>query len=36
MTEVAAAIQGLKSEKTAGEDEIRPEMLIALNEGVNH
>ena len=34
-TEVAAAKQGLKSRKVAGEDEIRPEMLKALNgEGV--
>ena len=34
-TEVAAAIQGLKSRKDAGEDEIQPEMLKALNgEGI--
>ena len=29
---MAAAIRGLKSGKDAGEDEIRPEMLKALNE----
>ena len=35
LTEVTAAIRGLKSTKAAGEDEIRPEMLKALNgEGV--
>ena len=34
LTKVAAAIRGLKSEKAAGEDEIRPEMLKALNRGV--
>ena len=35
LTEVAAAIQGLKSGKAADENEIRPEMLKALNgEGV--
>ena len=32
LTEVAAAIRGLKSRKAAGEDEIRPKMLKALNE----
>ena len=31
LTEVATAIRGLKSEKTAGEDEIRPEMMKILN-----
>ena len=30
--EVATAIKGKKSGKTAGEDEIRPEMLKALTE----
>ena len=30
LTEVAAAIQGLKFGKAAGEDELRPEMLKAL------
>ena len=34
MTEEAAAIRGLKSGKAAGEDEIRFEMLKALNGGV--
>ena len=35
LTEVAAAIRELKSGKAAGQDEIRPEMLKALNgEGV--
>ena len=35
LTEVAAAIRGLKSGKAAGEDDIRPEMLKALNgEGI--
>ena len=34
LTEVAAVIRGLKSGKAAGEDEIRPEMLKALNGGV--
>ena len=33
--EVATAIKGIKSEKAAGEDEIRPEMLKALTgEGI--
>ena len=32
LTEVAAAIRGLKFGKAAGEDEIRSEMLKALNE----
>ena len=32
LTEVTAAIRGLKSGKAAGEEEIRPEMLKALNE----
>ena len=32
LTEVAAAICGLKSGKLAGEDKIRPEILKALNE----
>ena len=33
--EVATAIKGIKSGKVAGEDEIRPEMLIALTgEGI--
>ena len=31
-TKVTAAIQGLKSGKAAGENEIRPEMLKTLNE----
>ena len=31
---MAAAIRGLNSGKAAGEDEIRPEMLKALNGGV--
>ena len=31
LTEVVAVIQGLKSGKAAGEDEIRLEMLKALN-----
>ena len=35
MTQVAAAIQGLESEKAADEDKIRPEMLKALNGGVH-
>ena len=30
--EVATAIKEIKSGKVAGEDEIRPEMLIALTE----
>ena len=35
ITEVAAAIRGLKSVKVSGEDEIRSEMLKTLNvEGV--
>ena len=35
LTEVAAAIRGLKSGKVVGEDEIRSEMLKTLNvEGV--
>ena len=34
LLEVAAAIRGLKSGKAAGQDEIRSEMLMALNEGV--
>ena len=32
LTEVAEAIPGLKFEKAAGEDEIRPEMLKTLTE----
>ena len=32
LTEMAVAIRGLKTGKAAGEDEIRPEMLKALNE----
>ena len=32
LTEVAAAIRGLKSEKYTAEDKIRPEILKALNE----
>ena len=31
LTEITAAIRGLKSEKVAGEDKIRPEMLKTLN-----
>ena len=34
LTEVAAAIRGLKSGKAASEDEIRPKMLKTLNGGV--
>ena len=35
LMEVTTAIRGLKSRKTAGKDEIRPEMLKALNgEGI--
>ena len=34
-TEVAVAIRGLKSEKAAGEDKIRPEMLKTSNRGVH-
>ena len=34
LTEVAAAIRRLKSEKAAGEDEARPKILKALNGGV--
>ena len=33
-TKVAAAMQGLKSKKAAGEDEIRLEMLKAINGGL--
>ena len=36
LTEVASAIRRLKSGQTPGQDEIRPEMLKALNgEGVS-
>ena len=36
MTEVVVAIQELKSGKAAGENEIQPEMLKALNENGVH